>query len=57
MDLVTILIKTCCALHNYVRSRDGFNIQDVLSIEGLVDVKQDNSGSSKSTYPMDSNKK
>lgn len=43
LDLVVILIKTCCALHNYVRSRDGFNIQDVLSIEGLVDVRRDSS--------------
>lgn len=35
------LIKTCCALHNFVRSRDGVQFQDILSVQGIVDVDQD----------------
>ena len=41
-----ILIKTCCALHNFVRSRDGFNIQDALSEQGFVEMGLDTSRAS-----------
>lgn len=41
LDLSILLIKTCCALHNFVRARDGFNIQDAMSIEGFIDIGQD----------------
>lgn len=29
------IIKTCCALHNYVRDRDGVRLEDTLEIRGL----------------------
>lgn len=41
LDLAISLIKTCCVLHNFVRSKDGFTIQDALSVEGFVDIDQD----------------
>lgn len=28
-----------CAFHNYARSRDGFNIEDALSIAGFIDTE------------------
>lgn len=40
-DLCVLMIKTGCAVHNFVRDRDGFNIQDAMSIEGLIDITQD----------------
>lgn len=30
------VIKACCALHNYIRDRDGVRFQDTLQITGLV---------------------
>lgn len=33
LDLAKLIIKTCCTLHNYVRSRDGFHIEDAMSVE------------------------
>lgn len=41
LDLAVLLIKTCCSLHNFVRERDGFSIQDVMSVEGFIEVRQD----------------
>lgn len=38
LDLAKFIIKTCCCLHNYVRSRDGFNIEDAMSVE-FADTK------------------
>ena len=46
LDLAIILIKTCCALHNFVRSRDGFNIQDALSVQGFIEMGKDTSRAS-----------
>ena len=46
LDLAIILIKTYCALHNFVRSRDGFNIQDALSVQGFNEMGQDTSRAS-----------
>lgn len=40
LDLAISLIKTCCGLHNFVRSKDGFTIQDALSVEGFIDIDQ-----------------
>lgn len=36
LDLSILLVKTCCALHNFVRARDGFNIEDTMAIEGSI---------------------
>jgi hypothetical protein len=33
LDLAKLIIKTCCCLHNYVRTRDGFHIEDAMSVE------------------------
>jgi len=41
LDLCVILVKTCCVLHNFVRSKDGFNIQDTTSTEGFIEIEQD----------------
>ncbi|KAF0708998.1 protein ANTAGONIST OF LIKE HETEROCHROMATIN PROTEIN 1-like, partial [Aphis craccivora] len=32
---------TCCALHNFIRTRDGFNVEDVMTIEGLIEIERD----------------
>ncbi|CAL1299096.1 unnamed protein product [Larinioides sclopetarius] len=42
LDLAKLIVKTCCSLHNFVRDRDGFSIQDAMSIEELIDISQDN---------------
>lgn len=45
-------IKACCALHNFVRVRDGFKFEDTLTITGLYDIQrnqQENRGH-KSAY-------
>ena len=49
LDFTIILIKTCCALHNFVRSRDGFNIQDALSVQRFIEMGQDTSGPSRAS--------
>ncbi|KAJ8896971.1 hypothetical protein PR048_002317 [Dryococelus australis] len=40
LDFALSMINCCCILHNYVRSRDGGNFEDTLSVIGLCD--QDN---------------
>lgn len=42
LDLAILLIKTCCSLHNFVRVRDGINIHEALSVEGIIDIVQRN---------------
>ena len=51
VDFAILLIKTCCALHNFVRSRDGYNIQDAMSIEGFIEMGQDTTGPSRAAIP------
>lgn len=46
LDFAKVIIKTCCALHNFVRDRDGFDLQDILSVPGFIDVT-DTIGSSR----------
>lgn len=36
LDLSILLVKTCCALHNFVRARDGFRLEDTLYIKGSI---------------------
>lgn len=33
-----IIVKACCVLHNYIRTRDGYNINDSMTIVGLEDA-------------------
>lgn len=40
MDLAIDIVKCCCILHNYVRTRDRFMLEDTLSMQGLYDVPQ-----------------
>lgn len=43
-SLAESLIKTCCLLHNFVRERDGYNFDDIVCVNGLVDdMRVDNS--------------
>ncbi|XP_022162402.1 protein ALP1-like [Myzus persicae] len=36
LDLSILLVKTCCALHNFVRARDEFKLVNTLYIEGSI---------------------
>lgn len=38
MKLCEDIVKVCCVLHNFVRDRDGYKIEDTLSVEGLFDL-------------------
>ncbi|GBN13465.1 hypothetical protein AVEN_263389-1 [Araneus ventricosus] len=31
IDMADIIIQTCCVLHNFVKLRDGYNFEDILS--------------------------
>lgn len=33
-----IIVKACCVLHNYIRKRDGYRVEDTLTINGLQDL-------------------
>ncbi|KAJ8943579.1 hypothetical protein NQ314_009704 [Rhamnusium bicolor] len=35
------IVKACVILHNFVRDRDGFIVDDTTSITGLEDLPQD----------------
>lgn len=37
-DLAIDIVKCCCALHNFIRVRDGYQHQDTLVIHGLADA-------------------
>ncbi|XP_068081823.1 uncharacterized protein [Anabrus simplex] len=39
LTLCEDIIKVCCILHNFVRDRDGFQIEEILTVEGLFDVE------------------
>lgn len=41
LDLSVLLVKTCCAVHNFVKTRDGFSIEDSMSINGFVEMERD----------------
>lgn len=47
LDFAILLIKTCWAVHNFVRSRDGVNIQDAMSVEGFIEIGHYSSGHSR----------
>ncbi|CAH1983683.1 unnamed protein product [Acanthoscelides obtectus] len=32
------IVKACCILHNFIRVRDGYSIEDTLTIEGMVEI-------------------
>lgn len=40
-DYATDIVKACVVLHNYVRDRDGYNMENTLSISGFEDVPSD----------------
>jgi len=44
LNLSILLVKTCCTLHNYVRTRDGLIFEDMMSVEGLFEIEQNSSG-------------
>jgi hypothetical protein len=33
------IVKVCCTHHNFVRDRDGYRIEDTLSVDGLFDME------------------
>lgn len=35
VKLATSIVKVCCALHNFVRDRDGIRFEDTLEITGM----------------------
>lgn len=35
-------VKACCVLHNFTRVRDGYRIEDILTIEGILDLDNNN---------------
>lgn len=37
-DVTKNIVKACCVLHNFIRIRDGYRIEDTLTIEGMVDL-------------------
>jgi hypothetical protein len=41
-DFAVDVVKGCTVLHNSVRNRDGFLIEDTTTITGLEDVPQEN---------------
>lgn len=38
LPLCEDIIKVCCVLHNFVRERDGFQVEDTLTVEGLFET-------------------
>lgn len=32
------IVKACCVLHNFIRERDGYRVEDTLTVAGLVDL-------------------
>jgi hypothetical protein len=42
LDLAQNIIKACCMLHNFVRSRDGYRYDDTLIVQGLDDLETKN---------------
>lgn len=40
LDLCIFIVKMCCVVHNFVRSRDGFNIKETKNVEGFIGIEQ-----------------
>lgn len=38
-DFATDIVKACIVLHNYIRDRDGYVVEDTTSITGLEDIQ------------------
>lgn len=36
------IVKACCVLHNYIRERDGYRVEDTFTVEGLHDINNVN---------------
>ncbi|XP_015378544.1 PREDICTED: uncharacterized protein LOC107172762, partial [Diuraphis noxia] len=48
VDFAVNIVKCCCVLHNFVRDRDGFSIDDTLIINGFEEFDVfDNSGTNR----------
>lgn len=41
-ELAKSIVRTCCVLHNFVRSRDGYSYDDTLTITGFQTTTQQN---------------
>ena len=39
LSLTEDIIKVCCVLHNFVRDRDGVQIEDTFTVGGLFDME------------------
>ena len=37
-DFAVDIVKACVVLHNFVRERDGYKIEDAMTVTGLEDV-------------------
>lgn len=42
IDLAIVIIKCCCVLHNFVRTRDGYKQEDTLEMNGLYNIRRNN---------------
>lgn len=40
-DFATDIVKACVVLHNYVRDRDGYIVEDIMSIAGFEDTQRE----------------
>lgn len=44
VDLSILLVKICCAHNNFVKTRDGFKLENASTIDELIKIKRDLSG-------------
>jgi hypothetical protein len=47
LEFADDIVKACVILHNFVRVRDGFRIEDTLNIEGLGDLQSNTHNSAR----------
>lgn len=33
------IVKACCVLHNFIRERDGYRVEDTLTVEGFQELQ------------------
>ncbi|XP_008182845.1 uncharacterized protein LOC103309362 [Acyrthosiphon pisum] len=38
------IVKACCVLHNYIRERDGYRVEDTLTVEGFQELNLNMNG-------------